>query len=412
MSSIFYLLLIILFVEIFLSFYLKKLRSIFQWLIIRDIDLNFKLNKKKINKFKKNSYVSSLGWELKPNVEKFDYVKSFGEKSQKSFKKVKYSHNKNGARLNPNFESHKEKIISYGDSFVFNRHVNDNETWQHHLSKLTKSNVSNFGVGNFGVDQSIMRMSETIKKKRNRIVILGFVPETIVRIHSVWRHFYEYGNIFAFKPRYKLKNKNLKIIQNPIQNFSDINKLNKKFNYLTKNDYWYNKKFKVDLIEFPYILTIFKNFPRNILVIFYLSLYKIFSSNFFYNKAWRINLKNNFNCVIKSYEDENMVNLLAEEIRFFSQKVLKNNCKPLVIIFPYLKDIKYITGSDKVFYQNLINKISVFTDYIDLSEQIRKKRNVKRLFVNSFYGGHLSKNGNKIIANIIHSFLKKKFRTI
>ena len=233
-----------------------------------------------------------------------------------------------------------------------------------------------------------------------------------MRIHSVWRHFYEYGNIFAFKPRYKLKNKNLKIIQNPIQNFSDINKLNKKFNYLTKNDYWYNKKFKVDLIEFPYILTIFKNFPRNILVIFYLSLYKIFSSNFFYNKAWRINLKNNFNCVIKSYEDENMVNLLAEEIRFFSQKVLKNNCKPLVIIFPYLKDINYITGSDKVFYQNLINKISVFTDYIDLSEQIRKKRNVKRLFVNSFYGGHLSKNGNKIIANIIHSFLKKKFRTI
>ncbi len=393
--------------EIFLIFYLKKLRFIFQWLIIKEIDLSFKFSKEKIEKFKKNSFEPNLGWETRPNIIKTDYVKSFGEKSSKKFKKVKYSHNKRGARLNPYYENYKEKIISFGDSFVYNRHVNDGETWQHYLSKLTKSNVSNFGVGNFGLDQSILRMKKIIKNEKDKIIIMGFVPETIVRIHSVWRHFYEYGNIFAFKPRYKLKNNRLKIVHNPIKNFSNIKKIYKKIDYLKQEDHWYRKKFKSDLIQFPYILSIFKNFPRNILIIFYLSLYKIFSSVFFYNKAWEITLKNNFNYVIESYKDKSMVDLLAQEIKFFSKKVLENNCKPLVIIFPYLNDMRYIINTDKVFYKNLLKEISRFTDYIDLSEEMRNKKNMSKLFVNSFYGGHLSKKGNKMTANIIHSFLKK-----
>ena len=79
----------------------------------------------------------------------------------------------------------------------------------------------------------------------------------------------------------------------------------------------------------------------------------------------------------------------------------------MVIIFPYLNDMRYIINTDKVFYKNLLKEISRFTDYIDLSEEMRNKKNMSKLFVNSFYGGHLSKKGNKMTANIIHSFLKK-----
>ena len=402
--------LILLVLEIFFKSYIKNLRSTFQWLIIKNFDLHFNFDKKKIKKFKKNSYEKNLGWITKPNLVKYDYVKSFGERAKKKFKKVKYTHNKVGARFNPNFEKKKEKIISFGDSFVFNRHVNDNETWQHELSKLTNSNVSNYGVGNYGVDQSILRMNKIIKNKKKKIIILGFVPETIVRIHSVWRHFYEYGNVFAFKPRFFLKNGQLRLYKNPIKNLSNINNIKKKIKNLKRIDYWYEKKFKLDLIKFPFLCSVLKNFPRNILVIYYLTLYKIFSSNTYYNKAWRVNLKNNFNYVIKSYKDKDMVNLLIEEIKFFTIKVNKHRGKPVVIIFPYLDDLNHIVKTNTVFYEEIVKKISSFVDVIDLSTKILKSKNRKKYFVNSFYGSHLSKIGNKMIAKNINSFLKKNLK--
>ena len=42
-----------------------------------------------------------------------------------------------------------------------------------------------------------------------KIVVFAFVPETISRINSYWKHYSEFGNKFGFKPFYKLeKNKN------------------------------------------------------------------------------------------------------------------------------------------------------------------------------------------------------------
>lgn len=37
------------------------------------------------------------------------------------------------------------------------REVNDNETIQYFLSNLTNSFVSNYGVGNYGLDQAVLR---------------------------------------------------------------------------------------------------------------------------------------------------------------------------------------------------------------------------------------------------------------
>ena len=88
MNLLFTLLIVLFLIEVFLFFYLKKLRFIFQWLILKEMDLNFKFSKEKINKFKKNSYESNLGWVTKPNIIKIDYVKSFGEKSKKISKKL------------------------------------------------------------------------------------------------------------------------------------------------------------------------------------------------------------------------------------------------------------------------------------------------------------------------------------
>ena len=406
MNTFIFFIALLIFIELFLQFYLRFLRNSFQWLIIKDFDLNIKFKKKDIDKFRKNSYDKSLGWVTKSNLIKIDKVKSFGEKSNLKFKKVKYTQNNNGERYNPNYEGKLKKIFTFGDSFVFNRHVNDNDTWQHRLSKYLNQNVVNYGVGNYGVDQSILRMNNVMKKKKNKIVLLGFVPETIVRVHSSWRHFYEYGNIFAFKPRYTLKNAKLNLIKNPLSDLKNLKNIKKKINSLKKKDYWYKKKFEKDLIRFPFLLSIFKKFPKNLLIIFFLTLDKFFLSNYFYNLAWKIVLKSNFKNVIESYSNKNMVKLLVKEIEFFTKKVKQMNCKPAVIIFPYNEDVNYIKKNN-YFYKNFVNQIESFVHVIDLSSEMLRKKNRNNLYVNSYYGAHLSKQGNEFCAKKIHYYLKK-----
>ena len=207
-------------------------------------------------------------------------------------------------------------------------------------------------------------------------------------------------------------NGKIKLYENPIKKFSDIYKIDKKINNLKKNDYWYQKKFINDLQNFPFFFSIFKNFPRNLSILFYLSLYKIFSSNKFYNSAWKVALANNFNYVIKSYQNREMTNLLVEEVKLFKKFAKKNNCEPVVIIFPYLDDLNYISKKKIFFYKKIVKKISLFSEVIDLSSEFIKKKNKNKYYVSKFYGSHLSKYGNKMVAKSIFIFLRKKFNNV
>ena len=54
-------------------------------------------------------------------------------------------------------KKHSHKYLIFGDSFAFCRYVNDNETWEYFLENLIQMNVRNYGVGNFGVDQAILK---------------------------------------------------------------------------------------------------------------------------------------------------------------------------------------------------------------------------------------------------------------
>ena len=74
----------------------------------------------------------------------------------------------------------------------------------------------NYGVANYGLDQAILKYQNTKLNKKTKFVIMGFVPETIVRIQTRWKHYVEFGNINGFKPRYYLKGKRLLLKKNPI----------------------------------------------------------------------------------------------------------------------------------------------------------------------------------------------------
>jgi hypothetical protein len=67
--------------------------------------------------------------------------------------------------------------------------------------------VLNYGVGNYGFDQALLRFEKN-KHIQLEITIIGIVPETINRINSIWKHYLEFGNIYGFKPSFFIKGGN------------------------------------------------------------------------------------------------------------------------------------------------------------------------------------------------------------
>ena len=203
--NIFFIIIILIIIELILIFTVKILKKKFQWLITNEDEYPL-LDKKKLKNFYKNSFDNLLGWDRKKNSKGYEYNK---------FKKTSFSINKHGARGMNNFS--KNKITVLGDSYAFCRYVNDNQTWEDMIQKKIKGNVLNYGIGNFGIDQAILKINKIKKRNISKIIVINVVPETILRIHSFWKHYLEFGNYFGFKPKYILKNKKLILLKSPIK---------------------------------------------------------------------------------------------------------------------------------------------------------------------------------------------------
>ena len=251
MFEIYFLIAGIIFLILEISIY-KLVLSVnkkFQWLILEK-DENPKISKYVLEKFLSHGYDAELGWVRKPNTEHSENGRDG---------KVKWTTNNSGARTNPKFEEMKSDISCYGDSFSFCRQVNDDETWEHYLSELLKTNVQNFGVGNYGLDQAYLRLKREYSKNPTKIVMIGVVPDTISRIISMWKHYYEYGNTLGFKPRFKIHKKNLELLKNPIDIETKFSRYTEYLDYIQKNDFFYKAKFRKEKITFPYCITILRN---------------------------------------------------------------------------------------------------------------------------------------------------------
>ena len=103
-----------------------------------------------------NTFDKYCGWDRKP--------KSSGYEILKNGQKNKFVISPDGYRGAP--RSSYAKISVFGDSFAFCRYVSDNQTWESFLEKKIKSQVLNYGVGNFGIDQSYFKYKKYEKKDK------------------------------------------------------------------------------------------------------------------------------------------------------------------------------------------------------------------------------------------------------
>lgn len=390
MNNLIYLLFLFLILEFFLILIVKILKKDFKWLINSDDELpNFP--HEKLHKFYKNSYDSLLGWDRKKNSSGFEL----------SEKKTYFKISSKGYRGNSYYK--KTAIAVFGDSFAFCRYVNDNQTWERNLEKKLKMNVNNFGVGNYGLDQSYLKFLKYKKNINNRIIIFNVVPETIARVHSYWKHYREFGNILGFKPMF-IKNENkLFLKKNFLQkNFTEKN-IHKNLYKIKKIDKFYTNKFLKNMFAFPYSLKIILNFNFFSKILCNLILHKITNRRKFYTKAQSIILKQNIKESHKMYDDPNYFEKLKSIIFLINDNLRKNNFKMILVITPQLLDLTEGNYSSITKFFSLIGKkVTCFNLYENF-----KNKKLKNYYFKDIYGGHLNNNGNKFVSKILFKLLKK-----
>lgn len=389
--------------EVLAEWLVDVVRADFPWLITRKRDWMPVLDEKGLGKFLADGYDAELGWVRKPNTA-HDEVGKYG--------KTRWSTDASGARSNPGFEGKPRRISCYGDSFTFCRQVNDSETWEHYLSGLTDSQVLNWGVGNHGVDQSYLRLKREYPRYPTPVVILGVVPDTISRIMSAWKHYYEYSNTFAFKPKFVLEDGALRLIGNSADRPEKFQALPQLMGSIQSQDYFFEAKFKKEIIHFPYLVTLLKNPRRNGVILFHMLAAKwgardgggakrhreaAMAEIMRVNLAWRTRL----------YRQAAVCRLLVEIVRACASYAKEQGFHLVFTFLPQKDDILTIQRQGH-FYQHVCDAIRQFTVCLDGAQWFLPRSDLNDLYSEaSEYGAHINREGNRLIAENLYQQLKQ-----
>lgn len=361
------------------------------WIILSK-DQYFDYNKNKITNFIKSSYHPQLGWS---------YLNKLKINEKTNNGNITINFNNYGSRVcKTHFK--KKEISLYGDSYAISRNVNDDESLQYFLSLRSKSNIQNYGVGGYGIDQTLDLLRINIKRDTSKKIVLVLVPETIARIKSYWGHYYSFKNYLSFKPIYHVKNNKLKYTKNFLNNKKNFYEINKKIKTIQDTDYFYKKKFLKLMFKFPYILNIFSILKLKILIKILMNLYKDSLNDYIRPMI----MKNNYlfqKSLYKDNDTKKLMSLIIMEIK----KICDLNKKQLYIFFaPQKFDI------ENNFYKN--------NDYNNFLKSLKRKNinifNCLNLFrsgedLDKFYvhqdhlGYHLNKKGNSFLANKIYKII-------
>lgn len=386
---------VIIFAEIALFILVRSLRKNFPWLITQQDEIP-QFDLEALRKFIKYSFDANLGWVRKPNSSGIEH----GQKGE-----IEFKIDSTGSRVN-HYENLTPEIASFGDSYVFCRQVGNDETWQAQISNQTGLGVLNYGVGNYGLDQALMRYEGMTLPNTVEVVIMGFVPETICRIQSYWKHYLEFGNTFAFKPRYiLLPNGELLLQENKIKNEEDFLSLESKLPYIRSKDRFYKSKFLSLQFRFPYLLSLARNPIRQIKLISLIlikNLLKLIgiSSSWSESLPFTLVMKDNIRNTHKLYTDTESTELLNALLLRFKDLALSRGHIPLVLVMPQLLDLKLESQNN---YQSFFQKVSSSISVIDVTNKFINQE-IDKLYVNDQYGGHLSVYGNSLVAQEISTW--------
>lgn len=357
------------------------------WLITR-ADLKPEIDRAGLARFIAHGWDAELGWVRKPNTENTEIGKGG--------KTTRFRIDETGARADPGYSASPLSAIALGDSYTFCRQVNDDETWPHYLSQALSGQVRNIGVGNYGVDQALLRFEREFPETPAPIAILGVVPETICRVQSVWKHFSEYGNVFAFKPRFRLTSAgSLELLPNPVKSPDDFLNIPDFLPALKRDDGFYHRKFARDLLGMPYLYRLLRTWRRNPPLVMAALADRIgLGGNLAFTRVMRRNIRMSADL----YSDPDSRLLLEALVRRFSELCRQHHTRPILVFTPQLLDLELLRSGEH-FYADFLGRVAEDVEVLDMGPFLIDQESDSEMYIEDKFGGHLSKRGNQLVAD-------------
>jgi hypothetical protein len=276
-----------------------------------------------------------------------------------------------------------EQIIhAYGDSFVFGAEVEADQSFPHYLSKLTNTEVRNFGVGGYGPDQAILLLERNLSAGISApVIVLAMPSENIARTVSMfWKLYVPITQPFQIKPLFVFEENQWRLVDAVPDNRTDKGQYLEAIQAAKKYDFWYSHNQTRPGFTFPYIWT-------TISTIRYLVRDVV---------RWQ-----------DLYSDDRATKTLAYILERFVALSRQYGFKPVFTIIPMPEDLMLRDLGKPGYYSAFLNTARQrFDGELLIIEGISKEA-ISENFNIKPYSGHASAYGNEIIANVIHKTLLK-----
>jgi hypothetical protein len=323
----------------------------------------------------------ALGWTIKPKGYWFDL----------------YRANSQGIRADRDYQpfpgSNAVRIATFGDSFTHGEEVKNGDTWQEQLNRLDRNlEVINFGVGGYGLDQAFLRYQRDSVCYHPQLVFIGFMEENINRLVNVFRPFYTPG-IPLTKPRFMIKDNQLVLLPNPMEDLDDGKKLlydpERFLSEFGANDFHYTTGLKDGPLDFSPSVRMLK------------LLYHQIAFRYLEEVDRSIYKNGTFNTASEAFR------ICSKLLDAFCRDVQKHKALPLIVLFPNRADIERYRQYKTKVYAPLVSYIrSRGYRFVDLSDAFEKYAASKRID-ELFLVYHYSSLGNAIVAQFLLDYLRE-----
>ena len=382
--------------ELALALAVRSLRREFQWLI-GPADEAPEIPSALIDSYARQSFDPELGWVRQPNTSGRD-VTDGGP--------VTFHIDERGRRSNPGFGHRASSVSVFGDSYAFCRLTGDDETFPHRLSELLDTNVLNFGVGNYGLDQALLRLERELPGLGGRFVVMAVVPETMARIHSYWKHYFEYGNTLAFKPRFVLEGERLVLVPSAIQDPADLTRYRRDLERIRALDPFYRSKFQRDVFRFPHLWRLVRRWPRHGPILLHLLRGRLTGDRAAARRrAFAVIMKENIRAAAALYDRPECRALLRALVERFAGVCRRAQRTPLLVVLPQPIDLEWIEQRGDyygAFWASLGERCPV----LDLTRRFLEHPRRADLYVGGALGPHVSSEGNRLIAATLAAWIE------
>ena len=284
-------------------------------------------------------------------------------------------------------------VSLYGDSYTYGFEVAAEEAWGSVLSEFLECRVANYGVAGYGTDQAYLRFRRN-EFDQARLIILGIYHENIVRVVNQYRFLINAGDPFTFKPRMRLEGSGmLTEIPLPVDDLTDIgNAIRFPRRHLTEEWFLPETPEGPVRVTFPFSVTIFRALNAKRV------------------RNWLRNEPSWIDFYDPNHPSHALPTMVAV-VRAFADLAAERQREFLVVIFPAPSSIRFHRERGENAAQSLKDSLATgdikMLDLIELIPALLEgKSYCDILTARERCQGHFNRQGNQLVAEIIHDYVR------